>query len=1003
MKKNKMLLVLMSGVLTFTAMPSVYASNSSEILTSEKSNSDYQTDDKSSEKKLESTGSLPSSQQTEETSTNSISSEDSTTLNSETINSESGTETTEEIGSDAKESVEESTPEEKAVEETLANLPKMELRPELGPGYYQVEVRSNQRSKRSIVANTAMSSSEEFLSKIKAGAISGWKKYKVLPSLTGAQAVLESGWGSSGLSQSANNLFGIKGRYNGQFELWPTLEYINGEWVTVNAEFRKYPSWKESMEDHGKFLVENPRYYKVLGEKDYIKATTEIWRAGYATDPDYPGKLQRTITYNNLTLWDAEAFDDNVDLTKYYTANPGTIVMKKNDNQFSSVEFSDKTKGTLQKKGTVLKVSGITYSSKGIPRLKLTNGNYLSASKSIVLKTVATAENYYTLNPGTIVMKKDDNQFSSVEFSDKTRGTLQKKGSVLKVTDVVYSSNGTPRLKLANGNYLSASKSIVQKTVATATNYYTLNPGTIVMKKDDNQFSSVEFSDKTRGTLQKKGNVLKVTDVVYSSNGTPRLKLTNGNYISASKSIVQKTIDTAANYYTLNPGTIVMKKDDNQFSSTEFSSSTQGALQKKNSVLKVSDIVYSSKGIPRLKLTNGNYISANKGIVQQTIVTINNYYRVNPETIVMKVDDNQFSSPEFSNSTRGKMQKKGTVLKVSSVVFSSAGIPRLKLTNGNYISANKKIVQQTIDTATNYYTLNPKTIVMKVDDNQFSSPEFSNSTRGKMQKKGTVLKVSSVVFSSAGIPRLKLTNGNYISANKKIVQQTIDTATNYYTLNPKTIVMKVDDNQFSSPEFSNSTRGKMHKKSSVLKVSDVVYSNTGIPRLKLTNGNFISANKGIVLKTTPSIDAYYTTLPAIIVMKADDHSYSSVDFSSNTRGKLRTKGTVLYVKEIMYTSGGTPRLKLSDNSFVTGKKTIVQHTISTVNNYYTKAPKEVIMKVDDNKFTSTEFNNETRSTLQKKGKVLKVKDVSYSSTGIPRLKIDNGFYISANKKIIEKK
>ncbi len=41
MKKNKILLVLMSGVLTFTAMPSVYASNSSEIVTSEKATSDY--------------------------------------------------------------------------------------------------------------------------------------------------------------------------------------------------------------------------------------------------------------------------------------------------------------------------------------------------------------------------------------------------------------------------------------------------------------------------------------------------------------------------------------------------------------------------------------------------------------------------------------------------------------------------------------------------------------------------------------------------------------------------------------------------------------------------------------------------------------------------------------------------------------------------------------------------------------------------------------------------
>ncbi|MGO2566250.1 MAG: glycoside hydrolase family 73 protein, partial [Brochothrix thermosphacta] len=455
-EKNKILLVLMSGVLTFTAMPSVYASNSSEILTSEKANSDYQTSDKSSENKLESTGSLSSSQrqQTDETVTNSINSEN-TTSSSEIINSESDTETTEEINTDVKEKVEESTPEEKAVEETLANLPKMELRPELGPGYYEVEGSgSKTRSKRSLMAPTAMSNSELFLSKIKAGAISGWKKYKVLPSLTGAQAVLESGWGSSGLSQSANNLFGIKGRYNGEFELWPTLEFLNGQWVTVNAEFRKYPSWKESMEDHGKFLVDNPRYYKVLGEKNYIKATNEIWLAGYATDPDYPGKLQRTITYNNLTAWDKEAFGNVIDLSKYYTINPGTIVMKKDDNQFSSVEFSSKTRGTLQKKGNVLKVLAVVYSSNGTPRLKLTNGNYLSASKSIVLKTINTAANYYTVNPGTIVMKVNDNQFSSKEFNKNTRGKLHKKGSVLKVADIVYSSNGTPRLKLTNGNYL---------------------------------------------------------------------------------------------------------------------------------------------------------------------------------------------------------------------------------------------------------------------------------------------------------------------------------------------------------------------------------------------------------------------------------------------------------------------------------------------------------------------------------------------------------------------
>lgn len=76
-----------------------------------------------------------------------------------------------------------------------------------------------------------------------------------MPSITAAQAILESGWGSSRLSQEANNLFGIKGRYNGQYVLMPTLEWSGGSWVTVNAEFRKYPDWATSVEDNGNFFL----------------------------------------------------------------------------------------------------------------------------------------------------------------------------------------------------------------------------------------------------------------------------------------------------------------------------------------------------------------------------------------------------------------------------------------------------------------------------------------------------------------------------------------------------------------------------------------------------------------------------------------------------------------------------------------------------------------------------------------------------------------------------
>jgi lysozyme len=48
----------------------------------------------------------------------------------------------------------------------------------------------------------------EFINSISKGAVKGYTDYGILPSLTMAQAILESAWGSSKLSQKANNLFG---------------------------------------------------------------------------------------------------------------------------------------------------------------------------------------------------------------------------------------------------------------------------------------------------------------------------------------------------------------------------------------------------------------------------------------------------------------------------------------------------------------------------------------------------------------------------------------------------------------------------------------------------------------------------------------------------------------------------------------------------------------------------------------------------------------------------
>ena len=98
-------------------------------------------------------------------------------------------------------------------------------------------------------------SQQAFIQSVAPGAIEGWNKYKVLPSVTVAQAIVESGWGRSGLSTQAHNLFGIKGSYNGNSITMRTREVYNGRSVYVNANFRAYANNSESVADHGLSLI----------------------------------------------------------------------------------------------------------------------------------------------------------------------------------------------------------------------------------------------------------------------------------------------------------------------------------------------------------------------------------------------------------------------------------------------------------------------------------------------------------------------------------------------------------------------------------------------------------------------------------------------------------------------------------------------------------------------------------------------------------------------------
>lgn len=147
---------------------------------------------------------------------------------------------------------------------------------------------------------------ESFLEKLKPFVLEDMRQSGILASLTASQAFIESAKGCSGLTKSANNLFGIKGAYNGEsVKMW-TTEYYNGVPQRVLAAFRKYPSWQESIADHSALFNRLKRYENLRGLKDYKLACQYVREDGYATSPSYTQTLLSCINKYKLYLWDAE-------------------------------------------------------------------------------------------------------------------------------------------------------------------------------------------------------------------------------------------------------------------------------------------------------------------------------------------------------------------------------------------------------------------------------------------------------------------------------------------------------------------------------------------------------------------------------------------------------------------------------------------------------------------------------------------------------------------------
>ena len=127
-----------------------------------------------------------------------------------------------------------------------------------------------------------------------------------------AQAIIESGWGKSGLASKYHNYFGLKcgSSWKGKSVNMTTKEeYKVGTITNIRDNFRVFDDFDDGIRGYFEF-INTSRYANLKGVKSPEEYCRRIKADGYATSSKYVNNIMRVIRDNKLTRFDGNGDDD---------------------------------------------------------------------------------------------------------------------------------------------------------------------------------------------------------------------------------------------------------------------------------------------------------------------------------------------------------------------------------------------------------------------------------------------------------------------------------------------------------------------------------------------------------------------------------------------------------------------------------------------------------------------------------------------------------------------
>ena len=127
-----------------------------------------------------------------------------------------------------------------------------------------------------------------------------------------AQAIIESGWGKSGLASKYHNYFGLKcgsSWKGGSVNMTTKEEYKPGVVTNIRDNFRTYEDFDAGIRGYFEF-INTSRYKNLKGVKSPEVYVRRLKADGYATSSKYVDNIMRVIRDNKLTRFDGNGDGD---------------------------------------------------------------------------------------------------------------------------------------------------------------------------------------------------------------------------------------------------------------------------------------------------------------------------------------------------------------------------------------------------------------------------------------------------------------------------------------------------------------------------------------------------------------------------------------------------------------------------------------------------------------------------------------------------------------------